>query len=142
MHLKYIDGISHDRRSPEMSDFLMLFIVLMIFIILLIHFCRKKMDVVDILDTHIEQPAMNQSCQCARCPHRNGTDDYPRSPRPQQQQHPVPPPYPLEQHPLLPRNGHDEAELRMSTPDLLPSAPSLQPDLPTTPPPRYEDIFS
>ncbi|GMR36010.1 hypothetical protein PMAYCL1PPCAC_06205, partial [Pristionchus mayeri] len=63
-------------------------------------------------------------------------------PYPLQQLQPVQPPYPLEQHPLLPQNGPGAIGWGMGMGSLeeLPSAPPVQPDIPLTPPPRYEDI--
>ncbi|GMR36011.1 hypothetical protein PMAYCL1PPCAC_06206 [Pristionchus mayeri] len=125
------------KASPEFIGAFILAAVIIFFIRITYYWCKKMEDV----ERQILQSAMNQSCECARNTDRNVTDveaDYPRSPRPQQQLQPVQPPYPLEQHPLLPQNGPGAIGWGMGMGSLeeLPSAPPVQPDIPLTPPPR------
>ncbi|GMR36013.1 hypothetical protein PMAYCL1PPCAC_06208, partial [Pristionchus mayeri] len=114
------------------------FIFFIIFIVgFLCYWCMK----IDDTERMLEQRAINPS-------NRNGTaaneDNYRRSPQqhhrqrsedPQQR-----PPYPLEDHPLLPRNDHGPEELRNDTPDIsvciAPECPVIQSDVPLTPPPK------
>ncbi|GMR36014.1 hypothetical protein PMAYCL1PPCAC_06209 [Pristionchus mayeri] len=82
--------------------------------------------------------------------------DHPEQPRQQQPQQlrqiqlpPLPtrscsPPYPLEQPGVRPMQlqppGAATIGWRIGISDSVPSAPPMQPDLPATPPPKYEDI--